>query len=221
MNNKLNEVVIVAAARTPIGSYKGSLKDIKADKLGSLVIEEVINRSGIDKKEVSEVIMGQVLTAGAGQNPARQAAINAGLSKSIPAHLVNQVCGSGLRSVISGFQSLKLNEAKYVICGGQENMSLAPHSLSYRSEKILSEDRLKDTMVYDGLIDAFNNYHMGVTAENVAEKYNISREEQDNFALKSQIKAQKSLEQNKFNEEIVKVDQKMFYWKKMNILEKT
>jgi acetyl-CoA C-acetyltransferase len=206
MNNKLNEVVIVAAARTPIGSYKGSLKDIKADKLGSLVIEEAINRSGIDKKEVSEVIMGQVLTAGAGQNPARQAAINAGLSKSIPAHLVNQVCGSGLRSVISGFQSLKLNEAKYIICGGQENMSLAPHSLSYRSEKILSEDRLKDTMVYDGLIDAFNNYHMGVTAENVAEKYNISREEQDNFALKSQIKAQKSLEQNKFNEEIVKVD---------------
>ena len=206
MNNKLNEVVIVAAARTPIGSYKGSLKDIKADKLGSLVIEEVINRSGIDKKEVSEVIMGQVLTAGAGQNPARQAAINAGLSKLIPAHLVNQVCGSGLRSVISGFQSLKLNEAKYVICGGQENMSLAPHSLSYRSEKILSEDRLKDTMVYDGLIDAFNNYHMGVTAENVAEKYNISREEQDNFALKSQIKAQKSLEQNKFNEEIIKVD---------------
>jgi acetyl-CoA C-acetyltransferase len=206
MNNKLNEVVIVAAARTPIGSYKGSLKDIKADKLGSLVIEEAINRSGIDKKEVSEVIMGQVLTAGAGQNPARQAAINAGLSKLIPAHLVNQVCGSGLRSVISGFQSLKLNEAKYVICGGQENMSLAPHSLSYRSEKILSEDRLKDTMVYDGLIDAFNNYHMGVTAENVAEKHNISREEQDNFALKSQIKAQKSLEQNKFNEEIVKVD---------------
>ena len=206
MNNKLNEVVIVAAARTPIGSYKGSLKDIKADKLGSLVIEEAINRSGIDKKEVSEVIMGQVLTAGAGQNPARQAAINAGLSKLIPAYLVNQVCGSGLRSVISGFQSLKLNEAKYVICGGQENMSLAPHSLSYRSEKILSEDRLKDTMVYDGLIDAFNNYHMGVTAENVAEKYNISREEQDNFALKSQIKAQKSLEQNKFNEEIVKVD---------------
>jgi len=206
MSNKFNEVVIISAARTPIGAYKGSLKDIKADQLGSLVIKEVINRSGIDKKEVSEVIMGQVLTAGAGQNPARQAAINAGLSKSIPAHLVNQVCGSGLRSVISGFQSLKLNEAKYVICGGQENMSLAPHSLSYRIEKILSEDRLKDTMVYDGLIDAFNNYHMGVTAENVAEKYNISREEQDNFALKSQAKAQASIEQNRFNNEIVKVD---------------
>ena len=206
MNNKLNEVVIVAAVRTPIGAYKGSLKDIKADQLGSLVIKEVINRSGIDKNEVNEVIMGQVLTAGAGQNPARQAAINAGLSKSIPAHLVNQVCGSGLRSVISGFQTLKLNEAKYVISGGQENMSLAPHTLSYRDEKILSEDRLIDTMIYDGLIDAFNNYHMGVTAENVANKYKISREEQDDFALKSQAKAQASIEQNRFNNEIVKVD---------------
>jgi acetyl-CoA C-acetyltransferase len=206
MSNKFNEVVIISAARTPIGAYKGSLKDIKADQLGTLVIKEVINRSGIDKKEVSEVIMGQVLTAGAGQNPARQAAINAGLSQSIPAHLVNQVCGSGLRSVISGFQTLKLNEAKYVISGGQENMSLAPHTLSYRDEKILSEDRLIDTMIYDGLIDAFNNYHMGVTAENVANKYKISREEQDDFALKSQAKAQASIEQNRFNNEIVKVD---------------
>jgi acetyl-CoA C-acetyltransferase len=206
MSNKFNEVVIISAARTPIGTYKGSLKDIKADQLGSLVIKEVINRSGIDKKEVSEVIMGQVLTAGAGQNPARQAAINAGLSQSIPAHLVNQVCGSGLRSVISGFQTLKLNEAKYVISGGQENMSLAPHTLSYRDEKILSEDRLIDTMIYDGLIDAFNNYHMGVTAENVANKYKITREEQDDFALKSQAKAQASIEQNRFNNEIVKVD---------------
>jgi acetyl-CoA C-acetyltransferase len=206
MSNKFNEVVIISAARTPIGAYKGSLKDIKADQLGSLVIKEVINRSGIDKKEVSEVIMGQVLTAGAGQNPARQAAINAGLSQSIPAHLVNQVCGSGLRSVISGFQTLKLNEAKYVISGGQENMSLAPHTLSYRDEKILSEDRLIDTMIYDGLIDAFNNYHMGVTAENVANKYKITREEQDDFAFKSQAKAQASIEQNRFNNEIVKVD---------------
>jgi acetyl-CoA C-acetyltransferase len=206
MSNKFSEVVIISAARTPIGAYKGSLKDIKADQLGSLVIKEVINRSGIDKKEVSEVIMGQVLTAGAGQNPARQAAINAGLSQSIPAHLVNQVCGSGLRSVISGFQTLKLNEAKYVISGGQENMSLAPHTLSYRDEKILSKDRLIDTMIYDGLIDAFNNYHMGVTAENVANKYKISREEQDDFALKSQAKAQASIEQNRFNNEIVKVD---------------
>ena len=207
MSNKFNEVVIISAARTPIGAYKGSLKDIKADQLGSLVIKEVINRSGIDKKEVSEVIMGQVLTAGAGQNPARQAAINAGLSQSIPAHLVNQVCGSGLRSVISGFQTLKLNEAKYVISGGQENMSLAPHTLSYRDEKILSEDRLIDTMIYDGLIDAFNNYHMGVTAENVANKYKVSREEQDDFALNSQKKAQNAIIKNKFKDELIAINQ--------------
>ena len=127
MSNKFNEVVIIAAARTPIGSYRGSLKDIKADQLGSIVIREVINRSNIDKDEIDEVIMGQILTAGTGQNPARQASMNAGLSKSIPAHIVNQVCGSGLRSVISGYQTLSLEEAKYVICGGQENMSLAPY----------------------------------------------------------------------------------------------
>ena len=206
MSKKFNEVVIISAARTPIGSYKGSLKDIKADQLGSIVIKEVINRSKISKEDINEVIIGQVLTAGMGQNPARQAAINSGLSKSIPAHLVNQVCGSGLRSVISGYQTLMLDEGKYIICGGQENMSLAPHSLFYRDEKILSADKLTDTMIYDGLIDAFNNYHMGVTAENIAEKYKISRQEQDKFALKSQIKAQISLEQKKFNNEIVKVN---------------
>ena len=206
MNNKFNEVVIIAAARTPIGTYKGSLKDIKADQLGSIVIREVIKRSNIDKEEINEVIIGQVLTAGGGQNPARQAAINAGLSKLIPSHLVNQVCGSGLRSVISGFQNIKLNESKYIICGGQENMSLAPHALLYRDKKRLSEDNLIDTMIYDGLIDAFNNYHMGVTAENVADKYKISREEQDEFALKSQNKTQISLEKNKFKDELVQVD---------------
>ena len=135
MTKNLDEVVIIAAVRTAIGTYKGSLKDIRADQLGSIVIKEVINRSRIDKEEIDEVIMGQVLTAGMGQNPARQASINAGLSKSIPAHIVNQVCGSGLRSVISGYQSLLLEEAKYVICGGQENMSLAPHVLNYRDKK--------------------------------------------------------------------------------------
>ena len=205
MNNKLNEVVIIAAVRTPIGAFKGSLKDIKADQLGSIVIKEVIKRSNVDIQEINEVIMGQVLTAAAGQNPARQASINAGLSKSIPAHLVNQVCGSGLRSVISGFQTLKLVEAKYVICGGQENMSLAPHALFYRNGKTLSEDRLIDTMMCDGLIDAFYNYSMGVTAENIADTFKISRPEQDEFALKSQIKAQLSLDQNKFKDEIVEV----------------
>ena len=206
MSNKNNEIVIIAAVRTPIGTYKGSLKNIKGDQLGSIVIKEVINRSHINKEKIDEVIMGQVLTAGAGQNPARQAAINAGLSKSIPAHLVNQVCGSGLRSVISGFQTLKLDEAKFVICGGQENMSLAPHSLLFRNDEKLSEDKLIDTMINDGLIDAFNNYHMGLTAENVADKFQISREEQDEFALKSQTKAQISLEKNRFEDELVKVD---------------
>tara|TARA_B100000902_G_scaffold40918_1_gene48539 strand:- start:140 stop:943 length:804 start_codon:yes stop_codon:yes gene_type:complete len=206
MSNKFKEVVIIAAARTPIGSYKGSLKDIKADQLGSIVIKEVINRSNIDKDEIDEVIMGQILTAGMGQNPARQASINAGLSKSIPAHLINQVCGSGLRSVISGYQTLRLDEAKYVICGGQENMSLAPHALNYRYGKKFSEDKLIDTMINDGLIDAFNNYHMGVTAENVADKFKISRQEQDEFALNSQVKAQISLKENRFKNEIVKIN---------------
>ena len=130
LKNKLNDIVIISAARTPIGTYKGSLKNIKADQLGSIVIKEVIHRANIDKREINELIMGQVLTAGAGQNPARQAALNAGLSFSIPAHLVNQVCGSGLRSVVSGYQTLKLDEAKYIICGGQENMSLAPHAIA-------------------------------------------------------------------------------------------
>ena len=206
MTNKFNEVVIIGAARTPIGNFKGSLKDIKADQLGSIVINEAIRRSNIEKDEINEVIMGQVLTAGAGQNPARQAAINSGLSKFVPAHIVNQVCGSGLRSVISGFQTLKLGEAKYIICGGQENMSLAPQILNYKSEKKLSEDSLTDSMINDGLIDAFNNYHMGVTAENIAEKFKISRQEQDEFALKSQMKAKVSFEQNKFKDEIVKVN---------------
>ena len=206
MKNITNEVVIVSAVRTPIGSYNGSLKKIKADQLGSLVIKEVINRANIHKENIDEVIMGQVLTAGTGQNAARQASMNAGLSKLIPAHLVNQVCGSGLRSVISGFQTIKLNEAKYMVCGGQENMSISPHVLFYRNDKKLSEDKLVDTMINDGLTDAFNHYHMGITAENVAKKFKISRKEQDEFALNSQAKTQLSLEKNKFKEELVKVD---------------
>jgi len=206
MKNKSNDIVIISAVRTPIGAYKGSLKNIKADQLGSIVIKEVIHRANINKKEINEVIMGQVLTASAGQNPARQATLNAGLSFSIPAHLVNQVCGSGLRSVVSGFQTLKLDEAKYIICGGQENMSLAPHAIAYRDTKKFSEQQLTDTMVFDGLIDAFNNYHMGVTAENIADEYKISRQEQDEFALRSQTKAQISLEKDKFSDEIVKVN---------------
>jgi acetyl-CoA C-acetyltransferase len=150
--------------------------------------------------------MGQVLTAGAGQNPARQAAINAGIPISKPAHIINQVCGSGLRAVISGYQSIKLGESKNVISGGQESMSLAPHSIFYRDEKKISENKLLDTMVHDGLIDAFNNYHMGVTAENVAKKLNITRQEQDEFALNSQKKTELAIINNKFNEELVKIN---------------
>ena len=206
MDYKSNEVVIVSAARTPIGTYKGSLKNIKSDQLGSIVIKEALKKSEFTGDEIDEVIMGQVLTAGAGQNPARQAAINAGIPISKPAHIVNQVCGSGLRAVISGYQSIKLGESNNVISGGQESMSLAPHSIFYRDEKKISEDRLLDTMVNDGLIDAFNNYHMGVTAENVAKKFNISREAQDQFALESQKKTEVAINNNKFDEEIIKIN---------------
>jgi acetyl-CoA C-acetyltransferase len=206
MKNKLKEVVIVSAIRTPIGSYRGSLKDMRSDQLGSVVINEVLKKSKIVNDEIDEVIMGQVLTAGAGQNPARQAAINAGIPISKPAHIINQVCGSGLRAVISGYQSIKLGESKNVISGGQESMSLAPHSIFYRDEKKISENKLLDTMVHDGLIDAFNNYHMGVTAENVAKKLNITRQEQDEFALNSQKKTELAIINNKFNEELVKIN---------------
>ena len=206
MKNKLKEVVIVSAIRTPIGSYRGSLKDMRSDQLGSAVINEVLKKSKIVNDEIDEVIMGQVLTAGAGQNPARQAAINAGIPISKPAHIINQVCGSGLRAVISGYQSIKLGESKNVISGGQESMSLAPHSIFYRDEKKISENKLLDTMVHDGLIDAFNNYHMGVTAENVAKKLNITRQEQDEFALNSQKKTELAIINNKFNEELVKIN---------------
>ena len=202
----MTDVVILEAIRTPIGSYKGSLKKIRSDQLGSLVIREILKRSKFKEDEIDEVIMGQVLTAGAGQNPARQAAINAGIPISKPAHIVNQVCGSGLRAVISGYQSIKLGESLSVISGGQENMSIAPHSIFYRDEKIISEDRLSDTMINDGLIDAFNNYHMGVTAENVAKKFNITRQEQDEFALNSQKKTEIALNNNRFYDELIKIN---------------
>ena len=206
MNDKSKEVVVVSAIRTPIGSYKGSLKKMRSDQLGSIVIKEVLKKSKFVNEEIDEVIMGQVLTAGAGQNPARQAAINAGIPISKPAHLINQVCGSGLRAVISGYQSIKLGESKNIISGGQENMSLAPHSIYFRDEKRISEDKLLDTMVNDGLIDAFNNYHMGVTAENIAKKFDITRKEQDEFALNSQKKTEFAITNNKFNDELVKIN---------------
>jgi len=206
MSNKSKEVVIVSAIRTPIGTYKGSLKNMKSHQLGSIVIKEILKRSKFDKDEIDEVIMGQVLTAGVGQNPARQAAVNAGIPISKPAHIVNQVCGSGLRAVISGYQSIKLGESLNVISGGQENMSIAPHSIFYRDKKKFSEDKLLDTMINDGLIDAFNNYHMGVTAENVAKKFDISRHDQDEFALNSQKKTELATVKNKFDDELIKIN---------------
>ena len=208
MSNKANDIVIVAALRTPIGSYRGSLKGLTADKLGTVVIKEVLHTIKLKPEYIDEVIMGQVLTSAAGQNPARQAALNAGISVSKPAHIINQVCGSGLRSIISAYQSIKLEDSKIVVAGGQESMSRSPHAIFYREDKKLSKDKLIDTMIHDGLIDAFNNYHMGITAENIADKYEISREEQDKFALSSQSKTQKAIIKNKFQDEIIKLQVK-------------
>ena len=205
MTKNSNDVVITSALRTPIGGYKGSLKNLSASKLGSIVIKEVIYKSKLNIEEIDEVIMGHVLTSGLGQNPARQASIGAGVPVSKPAHIVNQVCGSGLRSVVSGYQSISLEENKIVIAGGQESMSRATHAIFYREDKKFSEKKLVDTMINDGLLDSFNDYHMGVTAENVAEKYKISRDEQDNFSLNSQKKTEKAYSENKFNDELIKL----------------
>ncbi|MDA7780513.1 acetyl-CoA C-acetyltransferase [Candidatus Pelagibacter sp.] len=218
MSKKSNDVVITAALRTPIGTYKGSLKGLRADRLGALVIKEAVYKSKLKSDDIDEVIMGHVLTSGLGQNPARQASIHAGIPVSKPAHIINQVCGSGLRSVISGYQSIKLQENKIIVAGGQENMSRAPHAIFYRADKKLDENKLVDTMINDGLIDSFNNYHMGITAENVAEKYKISRDEQDLFALNSQEKTQKATNENRFKNELIKLkintDDKNFIFEK-------
>ena len=198
-----NSVVITSAKRTAVGTLNKSLKNVPSHILGSAVISETIKRSKLQNDEVDEVILGQVLTGGAGQNPARQASIHCGIPKEKPAYTVNQVCGSGIRSVSSGFQGIKSGDSKIIIAGGQENMSLAPHAIHLRDGKKLGDTELVDTMIKDGLWDAFNNYHMGVTAENVAEKFQITRDEQDKFALKSQNKALTAQKENKFKEEIV------------------
>ena len=203
MNKKIKEVVIIGAVRTPIGTYKGSLKSIKAHQLGSSVINAILRKNNFDHKEIDEVIMGQVLTAGTGQNPARQAAMKSGVPKEKPAYIVNQVCGSGLRSVASGFQSIKAGDSKIIIAGGQESMSLAPHAIHLREGKKLGNTEMTDTMIKDGLWDAFHGYHMGVTAENVATKFQVTRDDQDKFALNSQEKALKAQKENKFKEEII------------------
>ena len=198
-----NSVVITSAIRTAVGSLNKSLKNVPSHLLGSAVISGSINKSKLNNNEIDEVIIGQVLTGGAGQNPARQASIHSGIPKEKPAYIVNQVCGSGIRSVVSGFQSIRTGNSKIIIAGGQENMSLAPHVIHLREGKKLGNAEIVDTMIKDGLWDAFNGYHMGVTAENVAEKFQITRDQQDKFALRSQQKALDAQKQNKLSGEII------------------
>lgn len=199
----MSEIFITSAKRTAVGSLNKTIKNIPAYELGAAVITEVLQDSSLKKQDVDEVILGQVLTGGLGQNPARQAAIKSGIPKEKIAYIVNQVCGSGLRSIVSAYQSIKLGDAKIAVAGGQENMSLAPHAIHLRDGKKLGDTELIDTMIRDGLWDAFNGYHMGITAENVAEKFQITREEQDKFALKSQEKALKAKKKGKFKDEII------------------
>ncbi len=199
----MSRVYITSALRTAVGSLNKSLKNICADELGSKVISSSLDYLNLKPENVDEVIMGQVLTGGTGQNPARQAALKAGIPKEKPSYIVNQVCGSGIRSVVSGLQSINSGDSKIIISGGQESMSLAPHAIHLRDGKKLGDTELIDTMIKDGLWDAFHGYHMGVTAENVAEKFQVTRGEQDKFALNSQEKALKAQKENKFKEEII------------------
>ena len=205
MPNDIKNIVITAAARTPIGTFRGSLKEMQASDLGTLVTKAVIEKSNLKPNDVDELIMGQVLTAATGQTPARQVAIQAGLPIEKTAYVINQVCGSGLRSVAAGYQSIISNDAKIIIAGGQESMTNAPHAIHYRENKILDETKLIDTMIKDGLWDKFNGYHMGITAENIATKWQITKKEQDNFALSSQLKVEKAQKDGKFNDEIIPV----------------
>ena len=202
----MTEVYITAATRTGVGSFNGSLASLPAHELGKVVIKETIKRAGIDNSEVDEVIMGQVLAAGTGQNPARQASMNAGISKETPAWVVNQVCGSGLRSVALGYQSIRNNDANIIVAGGQESMSQSPHCTHLRNGTKMGDTQMIDTMIKDGLWDAFNGYHMGTTAENVAQQWQITRDQQDEFAFNSQTKASKAKEAGLFKDEITPVE---------------
>ena len=183
------DVVIAGAARTPTGAFNGSLSSVSAHYLGEMAIREALKRAGVEPGEVSEVVLGQVLTAGTGQNPARQAAVNAGIPVEKTAYAINQLCGSGLRTVALGFQAIRTGDADIVVAGGQESMSQAPHCMHLRNGTKMGDTQLIDTMIRDGLWDAFNGYHMGTTAENVAQKWQITREQQDQFATSSQNKA--------------------------------
>jgi acetyl-CoA C-acetyltransferase len=198
-------VVIVAGARTPVGSFNGSLSSVPASHLGTVALKAAIERARLEAKEVEEVILGQILTAGQGQNPARQASVNAGIPVETPAWGVNQLCGSGLRAVALGYQQITSGDAAVVAAGGQESMSMAPHCQHLRNGVKMGDLQLIDTMIKDGLWDAFHGYHMGNTAENVARQYQITRETQDEFAVASQNKAEAAQKSGKFKEEIVPV----------------
>ena len=201
----MEDVVIASAARTPVGSFNGAFASLPAHDLGKIMIEEVLKRAKVDASEVSEVILGQVLTAGAGQNPARQAAIAAGIPVEKTAYAINQLCGSGLRSVALGFQAIRNGDSEIVVAGGQESMTQAPHVAHLRNGVKMGEMKMLDSMLRDGLWDAFQGYHMGQTAENVAEKYQIGREQQDEFAFNSQRKAEEAQKAGRFKDEIVPV----------------
>ena len=201
------EIVIVAAGRTAVGNFSGSLASVPASTLGAHVIKDLVKQTGIDPASVDEVIMGDVLTAGLGQNPARQAVIEAGLPETVPAMTINKVCGSGLKSVVLAYQAIACGDADIVIAGGQENMTAAPHVLPHsRDGQKMMDWTMKDSMITDGLWDAFNDYHMGMTAENIANKYGFTREEQDAFAAATQQKAEAAQKAGKFNDEIIPVE---------------
>lgn len=204
---KDNDIVVLDAARTPIGVFGGELSEISASRLGATVIKHLLSVNDINPKEVDEVIIGQVLTSGCGQNPARQTLIHSDIPESVPALTINKVCGSGLKALQLAWQALKCGDAELIIAGGQENMSQSPHLLMHsRTGVKMGNWTMQDSMVKDGLWDAFHDYHMGVTAENIAEKYAITREEQDEFALKSQLKTAAALETSRFSDEIVPVE---------------
>ncbi|HVI90591.1 MAG TPA: acetyl-CoA C-acetyltransferase [Dongiaceae bacterium] len=201
----MTDVVITSAARTPVGSFNGALSSLTAHELGKIAIIEALKRAKVDPAEVSEVILGQILTAGEGQNPARQAAVAAGIPVEKTAYQINQLCGSGLRAVALGYQAIRNGDSDIVVAGGQESMSMAPHCMHLRNGVKMGNAPMVDTMIYDALTDAFNNYHMGVTAENVAQRWQITREQQDAFALASQNKAEAAQKAGKFKDEIVPV----------------
>ena len=201
----MTDVVITAARRTPVGAFLGSFAGTPAHELGRIAIEAALADSGVAGGDISEVILGQVLTAGQGQNPARQASMAAGIPKEVPSWSLNQVCGSGLRAVALASQAIALGDSRIVVAGGQENMSLSPHCQALRAGAKMGDVSLVDTMIKDGLTDVFNGYHMGMTAENLAEQYQIGREEQDAFALRSQTLAAAARDSGRFNDEIVPV----------------